>query len=651
MKKLIRYTFRIAGALLGLLLLLWLALAGYVLLKKDALLEKARIEIKKQVGGSLHIGQLDISFFRRFPSITLQLSDITLRDSCWQRHHHDLLQAAHIDISCSLLRSLRYRRIQLNTVFLEQGTIYFFTDSTGYSNTYLLKGRKQEAPGEKSAGDPPAISLSDIKWVMERQDKHKLFDLEIRRLDAVIDREGRNLQFGIRTEIKVNNFSFNTDKGSFVKDKILTGHFTLRYNTASKILQFDKANLQIGGHSFVFTGRFFPTVQPDPLFLTIETDHLLFRQATALLTPNLQQKLDQYAIDQPVSIQVQLDAGVADDPIPQIQIRMNLDHGSVVTPTTRFTAVSFQGSFTNEWVRGHKREDENSGLRLLAFSGQLEAIPLRADTIEITNLRHPQLTCDLHSRFPLPLLNDIYGSRTLQFRQGSCRLDLHYKGPLSENDSAGTTVIGRLDLDSAAITYLPYHFQLTNASGRLLFNNQDLVVDHLEARTGSTRIQVKGIARNLVTLIDQNTENVSMDWTVSSSHLDLEDFTSLAGRSTAVSTKTTGKSVLGATAARIDHFLKAGVIRLELEASDIVYKDFSGAHAKAGLVFQDDEIRLTHMNLRQGLGSIGLRATLNRRPEGDANPLSLESHIEQVDLPKLFRSFDNFASRRSQAKT
>lgn len=628
-----------------LLFLFWLALAVFVELKKESLLQKARTEIKNRIGGELQIGQLDISLFRHFPSITLRLTDVSLRDSCWQQHHHDLIRAADIYVSASLFRSLLKRKIELSTVFIEKGTIYFYTDSSGYSNTRMLRERQPATPATRSENDPPAVALSDIRWVIDMQDKHKLFDFDIRHLHADISREDRSLRLAITTDMKANSLAFNTEKGSFIKDKTLSGRFTLHYNTASNILRFDKAVVAVAGHPFVFSGRFFPTVKPDPFFLTIETDHILFREATALLTSKLQQKLDQYDIDQPLSVHVQLDAGAADDPEPQILIRTNLDKASVLTPTARFTGASFRASFTNEWVHGHKREDENSGLRLLAFSGELENVPLRADTIDITDLKHPQLSCDLHSQFALPVLNDLYGSQTLQFLHGSANMDLRYKGPLSENDTAGATVNGRLDLDSAAMVYLPYGFQLTDGSGRLLFHDQDLVIQQLRARTGSSRIQVKGVAKNLISLIDHNAENVSMDWTLSASHLDLRDFASLAGRSAATTTKPSDKSLFGATAARIDHFLKAGLIHLNLDAADIRYQDFAGAHAKADLVFDDDEIRLTHMTLEQGSGSVDLRATLTRKSEGDANPLSLESHIDHVDISKLFASFDNFGQQ------
>jgi hypothetical protein len=632
---------------LCLLFLFWVLLAVYVEWKKDSLLEKARTEINSRIGGKLEIGHLDISLFRHFPAVTLQLTDVSLRDSAWQRHRHDLLQAGGVYISFSPFSSLFHGRIELGAVFLERATLYFYTDSSGYSNTYLLKAREgsgsSSASGGSLEGGLPTVVFSDVRCVMDRQDKHKLFDLAFDRLTAVIKGEDRVLQFEVTTMLRARSFSFNTEKGSFVRGKLLSGHFGFTYNLASHILQTDKARLDIDGYPFVFSGRFFPTVKPDPFFLSIDAERIPFRVATALLTPHLEQKLNAYDIDKPVAVHVQMDAGVADEPEPQIQVRVNLDKGGVQTPTAGFSEVSFSGSFTNEWVRGQGHDDENSGIRFTGFSGQLGGIPLRADSLVITNLVYPQLSCDLHSKFDIAALNDLYGSQSLQFRAGTGAMDLRYNGPLSENDTAGATVNGQLVLDSAAIVYLPYQFALTNANGRLLFRDQDLVIDRLDARAGNTNVRIKGVAKNLISLLDHNSENVSMVWALSTSHLAVEDFMALAGRvSTASSRRKAATPVLAATASRVDNFLKAGTIHLNLDAADISYKDFSGAHAKASLVFQGSTIRLSQLAAEQGNGTLDLKATLVRLPQRDANPLTLESRFDGIDLPGLFRSFDDF---------
>jgi hypothetical protein len=392
LKKILRYTLRIAGALLCLLFLAWLVLAGYVQLHKRSILDKVEQEVKTHLQGDARIGALDISFFRDFPSITVRLSEVTLRDSAWDRHHHDLLKAQDVYVSCNLFRSLVTRSVQLGKIALEHGQVYFYTDSTGYSNSYLLGKRKTEKPGTPGkTGDLPDIRMTDIHFVMERQDKHKLFDFDIRHLVCAIQRADRVFHLDVNPDILVKAFSFNTGKGSYIKNKILSGHFAVDYNTASKIVQFNKATVLIDGHPFVFTGRFFPTVSPDPYFLSIETDNVLFHDATSLLTPNIQEKVDKYDIDKPVSVRATLDAGAADDPEPQIQVRLELDHGSALTPAGRFTDASFKASFTNEFIHGKKREDENSAIRVMAFTGQLQGLPLQSDTVLISDLKNPRI--------------------------------------------------------------------------------------------------------------------------------------------------------------------------------------------------------------------------------------------------------------------
>ena len=410
----------------------------------------------------LHVGRVDVSLFRHFPSITLRVTDVTLRDSAWSQHHHDLLQAGDVYVSASLFRSLIKRRVELSTIFLENATVYFYTDSTGYGNTSTLKDHKADTAATQP--QKPTLTCPQLRcrqYALQWTCRIKISSSNWTSITFTPISAATTvaLFFDIRTDMTVDSFAFNKDKGSFVKDKPLSGHLAVSYNVASKILQLGKVNLNIDGNEFAFAGRFFPTVKPDPFFLTITTEHILFRQAVSLLTPKLREKLDHYDIDKPIAVRVQLDAGAADQTEPQIQIHTSLDKGIVRTPTGSFTGASFQGSFTNEWVHGHPREDENSGLRFTGFSGSLDNIPLHADTVDITNLKYPQLACDLHSAFDLSVLNEVYGSQSLQFRKGSCHMDLRYKGPLSENDTAGATVNGHLDVDSGTIVYLPYHFQ------------------------------------------------------------------------------------------------------------------------------------------------------------------------------------------------
>jgi hypothetical protein len=648
LRKFFRYSLWIAGSLGCLFILLWIGVAAYVTIQKPLILRKARTELKGRLGGDAGIGDMDVSFFRHFPNISVHLSKVTLRDSLWQEHKHDLLHAENMYLSLSLFRSVFAGKPRLGKVFVEKGTVYLFTDSTGYSNASALN---QRPSGGREDIQPPDFECRDVRLVVERQDHHKFFDIDFRRLTCSVEKKGRMLSLATRADALVTNFSFNTEKGSFVKDKTLSGDFLVQFNAASKIVQFNKVLVHIDGHPFLLTGRFFPNVKPDPFTLTIQVIDIPYKKATALLTPAIQQKLDLYDLDKPVSIQADLDAGAADDLTPLINVHMNLQNASVNTPIGRFTEVNVMTSFTNEWVRHEKRRDENSAIRLSSFTGSLMNIPLRADTAIISDLKHPMLACDLQSSFGLTRLNELAGSRSILFRKGQCSLNINYKGPLRQEDSSAVSVIGSMTVDSASVIYLPYNFELTEAGGRIRFRNQDLVFDKLEARAGTSKFGLKGFVRNITPLIDQNPGNVNMDITLTSPKLDLMDLAPVLGRPVAAAPVRKGsKSLFSEPAGRLDQLLREGTIHLRIEAAELGYQSFSGVRARADLLFQGNEVQLKNMELAQDDGSLSLSGIFRRQPGGGSNPISFKSHIDQVDLPKFFTAFSDFGQDGLTAK-
>jgi len=104
-------------------------------------------------------------------------------------------------------------------------------------------------------------------------------------MDCSVSKDGRQLSLNTHIDAMVKSFAFNTEKGSFLKDKSLAGHFTLQFKHASKIFQFRKITVRIDGHPFLLTGRFFPNVRPESCFTLpySNVEHIL-SQGDSLLT-------------------------------------------------------------------------------------------------------------------------------------------------------------------------------------------------------------------------------------------------------------------------------------------------------------------------------------------------------------------------------
>ncbi|MEP6795621.1 MAG: hypothetical protein ABJB16_14930, partial [Saprospiraceae bacterium] len=81
MKKTIRHGLRIAGGLFLFFIIAGVIMYLLVSSNKDFITAMARTQINKQVKGIVTIGDLNLNFFRTFPNLSVQLSDVTLEDS------------------------------------------------------------------------------------------------------------------------------------------------------------------------------------------------------------------------------------------------------------------------------------------------------------------------------------------------------------------------------------------------------------------------------------------------------------------------------------------------------------------------------------------------------------------------------------------
>ena len=148
MPRWLKLSLKIGGALIGLVLVLWIALAGYVYSHKKAMLRTVTEQLNENLNGRLTIEKMEPSLIKGFPGISVSLEKILLRDSLWDRHKHDLLVAKNVFIKIDAI-SILLGSPTIKDIRISNGAIYLFTDSSGIKNTDIFKKRDKT---EKGAG-------------------------------------------------------------------------------------------------------------------------------------------------------------------------------------------------------------------------------------------------------------------------------------------------------------------------------------------------------------------------------------------------------------------------------------------------------------------------------------------------------------------
>lgn len=591
--------------------------------------------MNERVNAEVKIADLDPGFFETFPFLSLRLSKVTIRDTQYVQHKHEFLTAEKFFVRVNPL-SLLSKKPRISKLIAENGAIYLFTDTTGYSNSYILKAKKQQKKGGLA---PPfdEIELKKFKLNFINPEKSKVFDIEIRKLVCKIESVDSGTVAEIKTTMFINELAFNTKRGSYLTKKPLEGKFNLFLG--NQLIGFDDILLRIDDHPYRLTGKFDLTPGQSSFSLNVKTEDVTYDRAIKLLTERLQTKLGRFEASGPLDVTASLAGSMQPKTEPLIRVEWSAAKSDITTPIGKFLRSSFKGYYLNQVDQSLQRGDENSIVKFESFAGEWEGVPLTAPVVEIINLKDPVISCDIKASFDVKDLNELAGSSTIELEEGRAIADLHYRGPVKETDSINTTINGFINFNNTTLSYVPRRLRLTDCSGALKFDGQDVYIKGVKAKTKSSDLAINGTIKNFLSILNKTQQDLVMDWKVSSANFSLTDVISNLGKK-AVATSKSKKAMFLSTAAKVDRFIDRSAMKLEIDAKKIQYKKFLATNVKADFFVNNDEWVINNIALNNAGGSLSVNGRLKN--DGYHNPFTIRGRMQNIDISKVFYSFNNF---------
>lgn len=637
-----KYLFRIIAWFFGILLFLYLAVFVYVIINKQKILEEVTHEISKKVKGNLTIAKASLSFFSNFPSVAVMLEKVTLNDSMFHQHRHTFFQAEKVYLKLDIIK-LYKKQPGLKGINIEEGNICLFTDSTGYSNKYLMKFNTSSTPksNKRAVVGPVSVLLRQVSLVIDDRPKNKLHDLVVNLLDLSIkENDNAEVLISAKTDILVNELSFKRLRGSYLKHKSVKGDFDLVFNQRKNQLLFNEAQFRIAAQPFTISGLFELTGNQPVFNLKLDTEKIGYTLLKTLLPGRISRSLAVVAIDKPIDahadITGQLKGG---DPLVLIDFAVN--HTSLKTSFFDFDDAGFAGSFTNEVVPGLPRKDPNSRIRLKHFNGTWRGIKVRSDSLEILNLSTPTLACDFHSEFLLTEMNEHTGIHSLNFTSGRGTVHGYYHGPVQRNAQTNAMVDAVVTIDSASVTYLPKSLEMKSVSGKIILKNADLTIENLQANILNHQLFIQAGSKNLLTLMNSNPAEVMSTVSIYTPSLNFNALRLFMNANNKPGPVTQKKQPFLKITSNLDHVLAYGKMQVNLTAGKLYYEKFLATEVKAGISLLPDKYQINAVNMRHAGGNMAFTGTVQQE-RSNQHQVIFSTAFTNVDVKQLFRAFDNF---------
>ncbi|MFC4212697.1 AsmA-like C-terminal region-containing protein [Pedobacter lithocola] len=642
MARWLKISLRILSIFIGLIILIWLAGAFYINRNKKEILASILEQANKSLNGQVTASNMEPTLLKGFPGISVSLKNVSLKDSLVNIHKHELLKAEDIDVSLNVF-SLIAGNTKINRITINNASVYLFTDSNGYSNTNLFRKKSKSAgteQGKSAALEVKKIDFNNVNFIVDNQQKHKLFDFAINEVNGKIDYPDSGWAGTMKLNTLVKSFSFNTKRGSFLKDKVLKGTLSFHYSNKTEEVVIEPKRLDIGKYPFTIGAKINLKEKSGGFAISIAVDDILYKDVALLLAPNISSKLLKFGIEKPVSIRGNIiDDGNPVHKDPLIKVGIKVRDNVVTIPAGTLTACNFDGSFTNQDTVGGMIGDENSSIKFVKLTAKYFNAPLKIDLFTVNNLARPIATGLVTSQFPLSNLNNSIGTNDFEFKNGTANLSLYCKADIDNFRFTKPVVSGKIQIANADILYIPRKLHLIKSALNINFDQNNLSIKNGHFQLGKSELNVDCDIANFANLYYTDPDKIIVNLKMYSPQLYLNEFLPFLGPR-AAQKKTRSSGPTKTASKQLSNVLEVSKMNIRLVVDKAIYDKFSAKNLDADIALRGEGIYFNKISVAHAGGLLNLNGTIIQEP--NSNIFKLSSKISHVSVKDFFYSFDNF---------
>lgn len=629
------------GITIGLLFLIYLAAYIYIATNKGSIIKQIKQEVADKLNGEVQLGNIELTFFSTFPSVSVLIENVSIQDTLFNTHKHPFFRAEKAYAKISLLSVIK-KKNPLSGLKIENGHLFIYTDTSGYTNSYLFSPKsKADNKGTGQKTEINDVKLKNVRFTIDDRKKEKLIDFDVYKSTVDIKTLDSSLKIKSQNNILVHNLAFKTRNGSFLKEAHFDGDLDLDYSKNNNTLILHETEVKIKGHPFVISGDF-NLAKPAPKFtLKVNTKNLDYEFAKSLLIERTARALSVAKLEKPIDEANTVITGPFNGGNPLVNIQYKVSDNNIQSRFGNFTKCNFTGSYTNELIIGLPRRDPNSRLQFHNFTAEWESLKIVSENIYIDDLVTPMINCDIKTDFNLSQLNNVLGSSTIDLNEGKGSVNLTYSGPLGQNSNKNTLINGKVTFSDGNVIYTPRNIQLKNLNGNIIFKNTDVYVTDLRSNVQGNKISMSGSGKNLLAIMKTNPGKAFLDWHIYSPALNLGNFTTLLQKRAATVVRKKSGSKLGSVAQNLDAVVNQANFHLLVKADQLTYKRFIASNVKASLGLMNENWMLNNVSLSHGGGKMDLSGSLiekNARFYG----ANVNVKMQNVDVNKVMYAFNNF---------
>ncbi|MDR0793693.1 MAG: hypothetical protein LBE82_10325 [Chitinophagaceae bacterium] len=612
----------------------------YIRNNEQQIIQKVTEKLKENLHSSIAVEGLKVNIWKSFPNIRVSIEGLNISDSVY---HKPLIRAESISTSISLLQLIK-KKISIQTLYVSNGAFNLFTDSTGYSNSYILsqKNNKENDKKKNADIDIKSINFENFEVRIQADDRHKDYHFLLKNAYTEIAKSVNNYNILFSEKILINGLGFNIKNGYFLNNKTLEAAWELHLITDSAKLFFDETAVKIDNYPYKIKGAFYfsDDTAKARFDIKVQTPQNEYKELSSLVAENIQKSLELVQLENPIDVTASI-SGLFTQPDPEVYVTAIAADNKIGLPPVIFDSAGFNAVFFNRVNAALPPSDANSEITISNFKGNWNGIILTDNKIRLVDLDSPHLFLNMASECNLSNLNDKFDLNSFSLTDGKVNLQLNYSGFISSAEKVLENLSGELNIRNAHAVYIPRNILLSNCSGDIVFDEKNLFVKNLQTDINKEHFTINVSAKNIGNAALHREEKAIVNCNVTANTINLNSFISLLEPSSASVQKSSPKQKIASNTFDIDDLLQKGNLSLDIRADKIRYQKFEGENFAGSILMMPDYWLLRKLSLQHADGSLSIKGKLNNIAS-KTHRTYIQYTAQKLDIQKLFYGFNNF---------
>ncbi|WP_375579064.1 AsmA-like C-terminal region-containing protein [Marivirga tractuosa] len=622
---------RIRKFILYLFLFFILLFAGgsaYLYYNQDQLIDKILSEVNKTIQTPVEVGTIDINWWTDFPNISLRFQDVFIEESL-ERSSFPLAKLEELALSFNTLDFLK-GDYSFEKIILKRGEVTIRTTRTGERNYDIIKSSGESSNQSVNFNlKNIQIQAVQVNYVDESLKQSYLQFAES--LYASLNKVGE--VYRIKAEGKINSKAIKIGEYSYFENKYLKVKAKLDYTQGAETVDILPSQILLSGNEFLVSGNYeILNSHMDIQVKGVESD---FRTLISLLPEEYRKQLDDYESTGNAQFEGSLIGKLTSKESPRINFNFSVENASLFQAeyNTRFEDLSFHGNFNN----GERQSLKTSQLVLKDLTGNLKGKAFSAN-LGIKDFENYLINLSTKGQISTQDLFTFFPNHEKYTKlEGLIDFNLNIAGYYNDFKQASTASrinnSGEIILSNLSGVYLDYPLPISGLNGRLMFNKNDIAINHLQGKIGDSDIELSGFFLNIIPYFLKENQPLLIEAETISENINLNEL--LSGLSNAEnSIEKQEESFKFALSPKLQLDLTSHISKLE-------FKRFEGREISGKIKLSNQILEAPQLALESNGGKMTLSGTVNAKKKNEII-INTQAYFKGMNVDSIFYTFENF---------